>query len=127
MIVPVLGLVGRALSSCVRSDRIPRSIDGEVVISPSQPAIRVTVAHGLTYLGCVPFKIGSIAHGTRYLFVDADGLHIRRMLILQFEEFTASLNELYRYDMRSAEDIGGYRFRQNAFAFSGEPDPSSGE
>lgn len=63
-----------------------------------------------------------MARGTRYVFVDAEGSRLRRMLILHFEEFLPPSQEVYRYDMSAAEDIGGYRFRQNTFAFSGAID-----
>ena len=107
--------------ACVH-DSIPRSVERGVVSSPSQPAAVIRVGRDFAYLGCFSFEVEEMARGTRYLFVDAEGSRVRRMLILHFEEFQPGSQEIYRYDMSSAEDIDGYRFRQNAFAFSGAMD-----
>jgi len=107
--------------ACV-DDPIPRSVERSVVTSPRQPAAAIHIGRDFAYAGCVPFELGGTARGTRYVFVDAEGARLRRMMILHFEEFLPQSKEIYHYDMSTAEDIGGYRFRQNTFAFSGAPD-----
>lgn len=66
-----------------------------------------------------------MARGTRYVFVDAEGARLRRLFVLQFEEFLPASKEIYRYDMTTAEDIGGHRFRQSTFAYNSAVDPSA--
>lgn len=106
--------------ACV-DDPIPRSVERGVVTSTARPAAVIRIARDFAYAGCVPFELAGTARGTRYVFVDAEGSRIRRMMILHFEEFLPQSKEIYHYDMSAAEDIGGYRFRQNTFAFSGAP------
>ena len=70
-----------------------------------------------------------MARGTRYVFADAEGARLRRLFVLQFEEFLPSAKEIYRYDMSAAEDVGGYRFRHNTFAYghaAGAAEPNEG-
>ncbi len=36
---------------------------------------------------------------------------------MQFEGFLPQVNEIYRYDFSNAREIGGLRWRSNAFAY----------
>src|SRR5262245_48604736 len=100
-------------------DDSQRPVDGGVLQSATRPAVEIRVDAGLVYIGCFPCRIGTEARGTRYLFLDAEGSRPRRAFIAQFEAMEASSKEIYRYDMSAAEELGGLRFRQNTFAFSG--------
>ena len=118
MLAAVAFAVLNALPSTCPHDAIARPVERGLITSPSRPAIAIRVAPGFAYAGCFAFDIGDVAHGARYVFVDADGARVRRLFVLQFEEFRPASREVYRYDMSAAEDIGGHRFRQNTWAYS---------
>jgi len=109
--------------ACIE-DPIPRWVESGVVRSSRQPGAVIRAGKGFVYAGCLPFEVDDAARGTRYIFVDAEGSRIRRMLILHFEAFVTGSEEIFRYDMTSAEEIGGFRFRQNTFAFPGPGEPA---
>jgi hypothetical protein len=122
------GILNVLPSTCPH-DAIARPVDRGRITSPSRPAITIRVGRGLAYAGCFPFEFPRVARGTRYVFVDAEGAHLRRLFVLQFEEFLPGSREIYRYDMSSAEDLGGHRFRPNTFAYSnaaGAAEPDEG-
>jgi hypothetical protein len=107
-----------ALPPTCPHDGVARPVDGRLITSAARPALKVRVGPGFAYAGCFPFDIRDVAHGTRYVFVDAEGARLRRLFVLQFEEFLPASKETYRYDMSTARDIGGQRFRENTFAYS---------
>lgn len=95
-----------------------RVVDGRVLTSSDLPALRIRVDSGFTFAGVVPFRIRDMAEGERFLFVDSKDGDVRRMVIAQFEKIQPASSETYRYSFDGAEVIAGFRFRQNAFAFS---------
>lgn len=99
-------------------DPVGRAVDRNLISSPARPPVGVQVAAGFAYAGCFPFRLGEVATGTRYVFVDAEGARIRRMVIAQFEDIQPGSKEIYRYDMSAAETMGGLKVRANTFAFS---------
>jgi hypothetical protein len=99
-----------------------QDVDGNVVISRALPAVRIQVSKEFTYIGRFPFRIQDMASGNRFIFVDGDPEHVRRMFILQFESILPESVEIYRYSFDNAMLIGGLRFRQNTFAFSIQQD-----
>jgi hypothetical protein len=64
-----------------------RQLSEGILISSADPALRFRADTGFTYLGKVPIRIDDIAAGERHVFVDAEGQHVRRLLILQFEGY----------------------------------------
>jgi hypothetical protein len=122
------GVLNVLPSTCAH-DAIARPVDRGTITSPSRPAITVRVARGFAYAGCFPLEFPQVARGARYVFLDADGPRLRRLFVLQFEEFLPGVDHVYRYDMTSAEDIGGHRFRHNTWAYSNAAsaaDPNEG-
>jgi hypothetical protein len=95
-----------------------RSVRENVLTSRELPAIAITVSSDFEYAGRFPFTIGGIAAGERYVFVDVEEGRVRRTIIAQFESFLPSSGETYRYDFSKAMDWGGFRFRDNTFAYN---------
>jgi hypothetical protein len=129
MLLAVAFAVLNTLPPTCPHDPVARPVERGLVSSSSRPAIDIRVGAGFAYAGCFAFDVGGVAHGTRYVFVDADGARLRRLFVLQFEEFLPSSKEIYRYDMSSATDMGGLRFRQNTFSYSnaaGAAEPNEG-
>jgi hypothetical protein len=95
-----------------------RIVDQQSVISSALPRARIEVAPAFRYLGRVPFTIRDVAAGERLIFADTEATSIRRMFVLQFEGYLPDVDQTYRYDFSNAEEIGGLRWRSNAFAYS---------
>lgn len=95
-----------------------RRVEDNVLISDSLPAIRIKVSQEFHYLGSFPFRLGNIASGERFVFVEGEPTKILRMFIAQFESFLPESTEIYRYSFDQAIPLGNHRFRQNTFAFS---------
>ena len=129
MVTALAFAVLNTLPATCSHDTIARPVDGGTITSPARPAIAIRVGRGLAYAGCFPLEFPGVARGARYVFVDADGTRLRRLFVLQFEEFLPASTQVYHYDMSKAEDIGGHRFRHNTWAYSNAAsaaDPNEG-
>jgi hypothetical protein len=95
-----------------------RVVQGSEPISSDVPALRISLDSSFRFAGTVPFRIGSIASGERFIFVDAEERVVRRLIVAQFETILPTSRERYNYSFDQARTMAGYRFRQNPFAFS---------
>ena len=105
------------IASFLRADDL-RKVDGNVLISNSSPKLRIQVSKEFRYLGSFPFRIQDMAAGYRFIFVDGDRNHVRRLFIVQFETILPESTEIYRYSFDNALLMEGLPFRHNLFAFS---------
>ncbi len=96
-----------------------RTVRGSQLRSRALPAVTIHVQQSFRYLGRFSFALGSDFEGERYVFADAEGQLLRRLLIVQFERVRSSSSEVYRYSFENAERIGSLPFLQNSFAFLG--------
>jgi hypothetical protein len=94
-----------------------RVVDNELV-STTDPAIRIRVDAGLRYLGATELEIDDLALAERHHFVDARDRHVRRMLVVQFEGFLASNDEVYRYRLPDPVTMGGEPYGRWTFCYS---------
>lgn len=113
--VPIAILV--ALASGAQPHPIRRLSEG-VLISSADPPLRFRPDAGFSYLGKVPIRIDDIATGERHVFVDGEGQHVRRLLILQFEGFLPGVNDYYKYPMRNPIKLAGETYTRGTFIFS---------
>lgn len=95
-----------------------RVVHGSELISSDLPALRIRVDSSFRFAGTVPFQLDGVASGERFIFVDAKGQVVRRLVVAQFESILPTSPERYTYSFEHACTIAGYRFRQNPFAFS---------
>lgn len=95
-----------------------RNVEDNVLTSSALPEIRVKVDDSFSYIGKFDFVLKEMAYGERYVFVEANGNKITRLFIFQFEGYLPDNALTYNYDFTRAEPIGGYRFRQNTWAYS---------
>jgi hypothetical protein len=95
-----------------------RRVEQNVLISDSLPRIRIEISKEFQFLGSFPFVLKDIAAGERYVFVKGEPDNVRGMFVAQFESILPESTEIYRYSFDHAILIGGFRFRQNTFAFS---------
>ena len=96
---------------------VRRYEDGELSSSAS-PVMRMCVDPSLVYLGDSSFEIKGLALAERHYFVDADARRVRRMLVVQFEGFLPSNDEVYRYPLPDPVLLGGETFGSWVYGFS---------
>lgn len=113
----VLALLAAGAAIHAGAQTSPRTIDGQVVTSSALPPVRIEIDPAFRYIGRMPFTIRNVAGGERIVFADAQGKTIRRMVVLQFEGFLPGVDEIYRYDFSRAREIGGLRWRDNAWVY----------
>ncbi|HEX6104813.1 MAG TPA: hypothetical protein VFZ26_04475 [Gemmatimonadales bacterium] len=108
------------LAACGLASPAPaqRLVRENQLISTTLPSLRIEVAPAFRFVGTVPFRIGSVAEGERFIFVDARDTVVERMVIAQFEAILPASDQRYNYSFQDAQLVAGYRFRTNAFAFS---------
>jgi hypothetical protein len=93
-------------------------VRGNRLVSKALPPIEIEVAPEFRYVGAVPFRIRDVAAGDRHVFVEADGMRVKRLLVFQFESFLPNVDDYYRYDFTNARDIGGYPWRHSVYWYS---------
>ncbi len=86
--------------------------------SDSQPAIDLTLDESFEYIGMFDFRLGDVADGQRWIFVEFDRDMAKRLFIVQFEFILPKSDVTYNYSFSNAMDLGGFKFRQNPYAYS---------
>ncbi len=114
----VLGLFPAAYGQTETPLQPERTVKDNILISTALPEIRVQVADAFVYLGKFEFTIKGIAYGERHVFIDESDGKVERLFIFQFEGFLPDNTHTYNYSFAQAETLGGYRFRQNTWAYS---------
>jgi hypothetical protein len=97
-----------------------RTVRGTELRSRALPPVTIRVDPGFRYLGRFPFALGGAFEGERYVFAEAAGTSLRRLLIVHFEHVRPFSPEVYRYSFEKGERIGSLSFVQNSFAFAGK-------
>jgi hypothetical protein len=93
-----------------------RQVEGNVLISPDQPKIRLRVNSAFTALPALAFPIRSDTWVERFIFVDsAQDMTIRRLVVVQFEH--AQIGSAFRfvYPARPPMQWGSAVYRHGAF------------
>lgn len=83
-----------------------RRIDGNTLISDTLPAARIEVAPGWSYEGTQKFSLGESLDVEQHLFIQRDGLLIKRFLLLQFEGYRPTNSHVYDYSADSTVSHG---------------------
>jgi len=96
-----------------------RSVRGLTLRSPRLPTADIHIQEGFRYLGRFSYSLESGFEGERFVFVDAEGRSLRRLVIVHFEHVKSGSAEVYRYDFGGAQNIGSHSFNQNCFSFNG--------
>ncbi len=103
--------------SAAGSEGIERYVQDGVLVSLEEPSLAMRVDEAFEYLGRHPIRIGDVAAGERFVFIDEDSGAGHRFLIVQIEGFLPGVDNYYRYDLSSSPVVVGYPFRSNGFAF----------
>lgn len=108
-----------------------RMVEGNTIISPNTPKIKIEVADEFDYVGQFDFEIIAnsdeypqnlqgmpVAAGERLVFVKADqDKKVEKLFIVQFEGFLDSNDFVYNYDFSNADFIGDNKYRHNTWYY----------
>jgi hypothetical protein len=93
-----------------------RSVQGQVLTSTAQPAVRLTFDKAFKYVGTQSFILYNVARAEQHFFVDADQQgRIRRLYWVQFEGYLPDNKHTYRYTSKKSVTLGGLEFIADAY------------
>lgn len=108
-----------------------RMVEGNTIISPNTPKIKIEVADEFDYVGQFDFEIIAnseeypkdlqgmpVAAGERLVFVKAgQDRRVEKLFIVQYEGFLQSNDFVYNYDFSNADYIGDNKYRHNTWYY----------
>jgi hypothetical protein len=99
---------------------LTRNVNGNVLISNTDPAVRITFSPAFKYIGGQRFKLYGVAEAEQHFFVQAGASgQIERFYWLQFEHFLPGNTYTYDYSQLPGKaDIDGYPFFHDSAIFS---------
>ncbi len=126
VLVAALGagmVVGPSKPHCnpaqAEATKLERSVEGQTLTSGHTPAVSITFDKAFRYVGGQRFILYDVANAEQHFFVDADAQRrIRGLYWIQFEGYLPNNEHTYRYQSRSAVNIGGLDFIADAWARS---------
>ena len=105
-----------------------REVKGQVLKSPSTPAVELEFDKDFKYVGGHKFVLYDVANAEQHFFVDADKQgRVKRLYWVQFEGYLPSNTHTYDYKGTKTVNIGGFDFiadswARNLKATPGRPD-----
>src|SRR5262245_14999384 len=88
-----------------------RTVQGQVLISPRDPALRVRVDDAYAFAGTQTFDLYGVARAEQFFFVNADAEgRVGRMYWFQFEAYLPDNEYTYDYPVTRAVEDGGTWF-----------------
>jgi hypothetical protein len=99
-------------SLCAQAERPERKVDHNVIISQSDPSVRIELPNSARYLGADRWVLYGIADCELHGFVDVDKQkHVQQLYWIQFEGYLPSKPGLHhQYDSPTHTTIGGMDF-----------------
>lgn len=93
-----------------------RSIQDDLVISPSMPRLAVRIDSRLIYLGDLEYIRRETSQVEEFVFIDPNGLgHVTQFLVIHFEGFLENQSGAYHYSTAPAIVIEGDTYIYDAF------------
>ncbi len=87
-----------------------RYVEENVLVSTYLPPIRIRVDDRLEYVGNVDFDLYGLAQADLYLFAEAPGGRLRRLLWVQFEGFHEDNDRTYNYPVTNLVTLGAHEY-----------------
>lgn len=119
-----LSLAFLALGAASAADKAPeRLVQGNIVTSAHDPAIRITVPKSAQYVGSSRWDLYGVADAEIQVFVEADAQKlVQRLYWIQFEAYLPSNTHTYKYPFTEKLTHGGLEFDVRArFGPTNEP------
>lgn len=108
----------------VASEALPleRVVEGQTILSTSDPAIRIQIAQGYEYVGGQRFILRGVADAEQHFFVDADEAKaIQRLYWIQFEHFLPAHDGEYSYERDEPLTLGDLGLRVHVRRYTEPP------
>ncbi len=106
-LVGILGVIATSPATA------QRSVSGNIIISPNDPAASISVASPFTYVGASSFVLYGVADVELHIFVEADGARVKRLLWIQFEGYRDDNMHTYDYSSDPTTEVDGRVFHLN--------------
>lgn len=95
-------------------DKPNREVKGRILISKSNPKIRLKFGKHFGFIGSQDFVLYDRANAEQYFFVEAENKKIKRLFMLQFERFLPEITDgKYDYNEPNSLEIGGLKYFSN--------------
>ncbi len=91
-----------------------RRVRGQVLTSTYLPPIRVRFDKAFKYVGSQKFILYDKAQVEQHFFVDADKQHIKRMYMVQFENYLPNIEGAYNYPVTKTITLAGQSYIADA-------------
>jgi hypothetical protein len=93
-----------------------RSVDGDVILSPSLPRIAVRFSSDFIYLGDLQYIARGVHHVEEFLFLQPNGLgHATRLLLVHFEGFLENKEGSYEFPEQPAVELDGETYQYERY------------
>lgn len=124
-----LGLCATLLS-CLASAQVAapeREVDGNQLISKSDPAVVIKVPKAAKYLGAERWNLYDIADCELHLFVEADAdKQVERLYWIQFEGYLPTNTHIYDYSKDDPVTFAGRPFHKRTYVGASNNTPRPG-
>jgi hypothetical protein len=105
-----------ALAQVRPTDMAVRQVEGNVLVSPDQPKIRLKVGQAFAALPVLAFPIRQDTWVERYIFVDSGrDMRVRRLVVVQFEHAQVGSSFRFVYPSKPPMSWGSAVYRHGAF------------
>ena len=91
-----------------------REVKKQILISSDAPKIRLKFDKNFSFAGSQKFILYNRAEAEQFFFVEADDKKIKRLYMLQFENFLPKIEATYNYNESETVKIGGLDFFANS-------------
>lgn len=91
-----------------------REVKKQILISSDAPEICLKFDKKFNFAGSQKFILYNRAEAEQFFFVEADGKEIKRLYMLQFENFLPKIEATYNYNEPETVKIGGLNFFVNS-------------
>jgi hypothetical protein len=93
-------------------------VQGQTLISKSDPAVQITFAPVFKYAGGQRFLLYGVAEAEQHFYTQSNGGKIERFYWIQFEHYLPDNKHQYDYPSKRTVDLGGLSFIYDTAVFS---------
>lgn len=102
------------ISSSFSFSQTKREVKKQILTSNDAPKIRLKFDKKFKFAGSQKFILYERAEAEQFFFIEAENKKIKRLYMLQFENFLPGKEGVYNYDEPQSVKIGGQDFFANA-------------
>lgn len=99
--------------SAQKADKSDRKVKGRVLTSKNAPELRLKFGKNFKFTGSHEFVLYDRAKAEQFFFIEAANKKIKRLYMLQFENFLPNIDGKYQYNEPNSAEIGGLKYFSN--------------